>query len=114
MHLKRHPCLTYNRLSYSLADCLPNTNQYENVQHEIDILRFLSIRRQPNIVSFKDILKDEHYISIVMELCEGGMVHDHMIENDTTFEEPRGAKMMKEIVCVLLRHAIALALFIGI
>jgi len=36
-----------------------------------------------------------------MELCKGGTVHDHMIENNTTLEEPRAAKMMKEIVCAI-------------
>jgi len=34
-----------------------------------------------------------------MELCEGRRVHDYIIENDTTSEESRVAKMMKEIVC---------------
>ncbi|XP_026398195.1 calcium-dependent protein kinase 14-like [Papaver somniferum] len=47
-----------------------------NVKLEVDITKRLSAH--PNIVNLKEVYGDENYVRLVMELCPGGDLYDHM------------------------------------
>jgi len=80
---------------------LISQKHFKMVQCEIDILKLITLKEHPNIISIKDVFYDDIHVYILMELCEGGTLVDRMIENRTTFGEPKAAQLIKEIVCAI-------------
>ena len=54
----------------------------------------------PNIIKFYETYKDNKYYHIVMELCEGGELFEHLIEIGK-FSEGDAAKIIKQILSAI-------------
>ncbi|KAK7283757.1 hypothetical protein RIF29_13503 [Crotalaria pallida] len=72
--------------------------EIEDVRREIMILQHLS--GQPNIVEFRGAYEDSQNVYLVMELCRGGELFDHITEKGN-YSECEAAKIMRQIVNVV-------------
>ncbi|XP_021978625.1 calcium-dependent protein kinase 22-like [Helianthus annuus] len=63
---------------------LTRKNDIEMAIREMDIMKGLSAH--PNLVAWKDGISDAHAIVIVVELCQGGTLWDHM-KNKVSYTE---------------------------
>ena len=55
----------------------------------------------PNIIRLYEIFEDDRYISLVMELCEGGNLFDRindLAEKDKSFSEKEAVKIFKQVM----------------
>ena len=67
-------------------------------RNEINILSKVD---HPNIIRLFEIFEDNRYISIIMELCEGGNLFDKINElaaKDKSFSEKEAVKIFKQII----------------
>ncbi|CAL0333186.1 unnamed protein product [Lupinus luteus] len=77
---------------------LISKREIEDVRREILILQHLS--GQPNIVEFRGAYEDRQNIHLVMELCSGGELFDHIIEKGN-YSEREATKIMRQIMNVV-------------
>ena len=67
-------------------------------RNEINILSKVD---HPNIIRLYEIFEDDRYISLVMELCEGGNLFDRindLAEKDKSFSEKEAVKIFKQVM----------------
>lgn len=72
-------------------------NGEESVHKEVEIMQHLS--GHPNVVTLKSVFEDSENFHLVMELCKGGRLLDHMKEG--RFSEHRAANLVKDLVGVI-------------
>lgn len=72
----------------------------EQVRLELDILELLKPLKYPQIIQLEEILEDDDFVYIVMELCEGKTLEYHLGKYGA-FTEIKAAKVIKEIVTAL-------------
>lgn len=70
----------------------------ETVHREVEIMQHLS--GHPNVVTLKAVFEDSDCFHLVMELCSGGRLLDHMV-TEGRYSEQRAANMLKELVLVI-------------
>lgn len=70
----------------------------EIVHREVEIMQHLS--GHPGVVMLKAVYEDAQCFHLVMELCSGGRLLDHM-KNDGLFSEQKAANLIKELMLVL-------------
>jgi calcium-dependent protein kinase len=76
---------------------LPKANLASDIEYyrrELEILMFVD---HPNIVNFYEVYEDEAYLHLVMELCCGGDLFDHL-NSVGTFSEQTAANMTRQLV----------------
>lgn len=67
-----------------------------DVHREVDILRLLS--GHEGIVKFIGAYEDSVNVSIVMELCEGGELMDHILSNSGPYSESSAVELVWQIL----------------
>ena len=82
--------LAFNKTSFQYFACkvvairhLDTAQRREKFENEIRIMQQL---HHPNIVMLMDLLKDDNFYYIVMELCSNGELFDHIVEKKTLSE----------------------------
>lgn len=87
------PCMIskYAVKSLSKADLAQDLIYY---RRELEILMHVD---HPNIVKFYEVYEDEAYIHIVMELCSGGDLFDHL-NSVGTFNEQKAVAITRQLV----------------
>jgi serine/threonine protein kinase len=59
-----------------------------------------------NIVKYKESFEDEHHVFIVMELCEGGELHDLIMRNNAYIGKPPTSELRAAMIMTQLFSAI--------
>lgn len=71
-----------------------------DVRREIQIMRYLSGHK--NVVTTKDVYKDEEAVHIVMELCAGGELFSQ-IQQKGHYSERKAAELIRIIVGIVAK-----------
>lgn len=93
--------LAFNKTTFQYFACkvvaiqhLDTAQRREKFENEIRIMQQLS---HPNIVMLMDLLKDDNFYYIVMELCSKGELFDHIVEKKT-IPETEAHDLMFQII----------------
>nr|ABY59009.1 calcium-dependent protein kinase [Triticum aestivum] len=71
----------------------------EDVKREVKILK--ALHGHENVVHFYNAFEDDNYIYIVMELCEGGELLDHILaKKDSRYSEKDAAVVVRQMLKV--------------
>ncbi|KAJ6791754.1 putative serine/threonine-protein kinase PEPKR2 [Iris pallida] len=73
-------------------------NGEESIHREVEIMQHLS--GHPNVVALKAVFEDSESFHLVMELCGGGRLLDHMGKEER-YSEQKAANLIKELVSVI-------------
>ncbi|KAJ7561275.1 hypothetical protein O6H91_03G021400 [Diphasiastrum complanatum] len=74
----------------------------EDVRREVNILKLLS--GHENVVHFHEEFEDDHYVYIVMELCEGGELLERILaRKHRTYSEKDASKIIRQMLNVVAR-----------
>jgi len=60
-------------------------------------LEFLRLVTHPNIIKYYEVYEDDRYLHIVMELCTGGDLLDHVIRGGS-FSEQEAVRILRKLV----------------
>ncbi len=77
---------------------LASPEDVEDVQREVQIMHHLA--GCPSVVTLKGAYEDKHNVHLVMELCSGGELFDHIVERGHLSERD-AAGLMRTIVAVV-------------
>ena len=94
--------IVQNKTDFKLYCCkeilknkLADINKFRN---EINVLSKVD---HPNIIRLYEVFEDERYISIIMELCQGGDLFkkiNELAEKDQSFSEKEAVKIFKQLM----------------
>ncbi|KAI3380274.1 hypothetical protein SNEBB_004900 [Seison nebaliae] len=80
--------------SYAIKIMVKNDNTNDVANKEMEILSHIKHR---NVVKFVDLIETRDKYYVVLELADGGELFDRIVENGP-FDEPRAAKLMKQLL----------------
>mmetsp|Transcript_29001 Transcript_29001/g.48663 ORF Transcript_29001/g.48663 Transcript_29001/m.48663 type:complete len:591 (+) Transcript_29001:525-2297(+) len=78
---------------------LRNAESIEDIDRELEMLRL--IQGQANIITLKGSFEDTEKVYLVMELCEGGDLYDHIDRFQGKFTESDVADIVSQILAAL-------------
>jgi calcium-dependent protein kinase len=78
---------------------LRNAESIEDIDRELEMLRL--IQGQANIITLKGSFEDAEKVYLVMELCEGGDLYDHIDRFQGKFTESDVAEIVSQILAAL-------------
>ncbi|CAD7703849.1 unnamed protein product [Ostreobium quekettii] len=77
---------------------LVSQHDVESLKREVTIMHLLA--GHPNIIDVKKVYEDQENVHIVMELCTGGELFDHIV-NTGNYSESDAAKMVRSMLEVV-------------
>lgn len=78
-----------------------NSHYLRKLHLEVDIMKDVD---HPNIIKLRGVFFGQRTVCMVMELCKGGELFDHLTGNKSKkkgFEEPRAAKLTEEMLSAI-------------
>ncbi|XP_031282688.1 serine/threonine-protein kinase PEPKR2 isoform X2 [Pistacia vera] len=89
--------LVKSRVSGAEFACKILRKGEETVHREVEIMQHLS--GHPGVVTLHAVYEEAEFFHLVMELCSGGRLIDHMVE--VQYSEQRAANIFKDVMLVI-------------